>query len=446
MSVGGWGRALRILAQQHRPSHGRGRRISSHSRSNDDVREAVDAVVRLANDRKVSVAEVWGAYDRLRMRRLVQYLPFEAWEELLKTCQRATDPNVGPAANGPAASSSAAAKTRRFPVRSREGEPSAFAREFAGRSAQFWTAAMARRRALLMLGDMQGAARTKHYNIVLDVVSRDSAASADDLAALHSDMRMRGVGEDTVTFNTLLNGCRRLHAWQRFGDTAAHMRERDAWGVTLMDATTWGTLVQGHADNADWPAVDRCLAEIEAAATAERPAFAHTTQLWATVVSAYAARGMVAQMLAARATAQRLGLVLNAHVFSPVFAALHRWRRRLARAGRSTRPAVEAALAEVGAMRAAAARPNVVMLTSIVLTVGLGGGAPSATQAALCEELMACADDADAHAALLNVAGQAGGRDDVRALWAQMGAAAAPPVGPLVTPRTLAAYINALAA
>ncbi|KAJ2002537.1 hypothetical protein GGI04_003298, partial [Coemansia thaxteri] len=215
---------------------------------------------------------------------------------------------------------------------------------YAGR---FWTRTMAKRRALMILDDMwrcfcPGSAQgcighqpenrseapsmgdaahignsfsawrpiTFHYNVVFDVICRDTSSSVDELIHLHRDMRLHSVPEDAVTFNTLLNGCRRLGAWGYFREVEEQISQRDEWGITRMDATTWGTLIQGYKQCLDWESVDRCVALATKACAAWDPTNSRergathgirpTTELWSTIVNIYAARDMIPQMLASR--------------------------------------------------------------------------------------------------------------------------------------------------
>ncbi|KAJ2856112.1 hypothetical protein J3B02_001790 [Coemansia erecta] len=337
---------------------------------------------------------------------------------------------------------------------------------------------------------------TTHYNIVLDVICRDQSSDVAELAAIHRKMRSCGIREDTVTFNTLLNGCRMLRAWDYFGEVEAHMIKRSEWGVTRMDATTWGTLLQGYIECRDWVSVDRCIFQIKkvseqwhsatrlqkdadsttttttAAAASDifalkredgvDQAFVPTTQLWATLVNAYAMRDMVDQMIDARKTMTRLGIQLNAHVFGPVFAALHRMRKSLVSKQSDPWPAIALALDEFSLMRASNIAPNPVILTNVLLTIGLGQESADISAdnrmaqklAQISEEtgkelegLMSQARDPDVYAALLNVGAKARNHSEIRALWqtlvleTRLSSQELPPV---LTSRTLAAYINAL--
>ncbi|KAJ1719800.1 hypothetical protein LPJ53_005494 [Coemansia erecta] len=494
---------------------GRGRLLAGDGRE-DEIKESINELMRLLGERRVNIGEVWSCYDRLKIRNMVEFMPYEAWALLLKTCQWA-------AATAPASAAAGVTKAKAKKISKQSGyrrkealfplrdvEVSAFAREFAGRStAPYWTRSMSKRRALMFLGDMlrnsgdgqplpsgkqEGGTDldeddsstpspwqhpgTLHYNIVLDVVCRDQSTSASELARIHMNMRLHGVQEDTVTFNTLLNGCRLLGSWKHFSDIESHMLQRDRWGVTHMDATTWGTLIQGYLECEDWKAVDRCIDHVARASEqwhAGRSgddgqgshAFVPTTYLWSIVVNSYAVRDMVAQMLDARRTMDRLGIEANAHVFGTIFAALHQMRKSLATRGSDTWPAIAPTLEEYDAMRAAGIKANATMLTNIILTAGLGrGGAGSSSSdssgdprmaqklaqvsqgtAAELEGLMVKARDPDVYAALLNVSGKAGASDEVSALWktlvseAQLADSNAPPV---LTSRTLAAYMNAL--
>ncbi|KAJ2778854.1 hypothetical protein GGI15_004053 [Coemansia interrupta] len=464
---------------------GRGRHLA-RDRHEDEIKESINELMRLLGERRVNIGEVWSCYDRLKIRKMAEYMPYEAWALLLKTCQwaAATAPaSIATRARAKRISKQSGYKRKEplFPLR--DVETSAFAREFAGRStAPYWTRSMAKRRALMFLGDMlrnsgdgqslpyarqedvadfdEGDSDmpspwkhpgTLHYNIVLDVVCRDHSTSADELARIHMNMRLHGVQEDTVTFNTLLNGCRLLGSWKHFSDIESHMMQRDKWG--------------------DWSAVDRCVDHVAKASElwyARRNAddgqgsraFVPTTYLWSIVVNSYAARGMVIQMLDARKAMDRLGIEANAHVFGTVFAALHQMRKSLATKGSDTWAAIAPTLEEYDAMRASGVKANATMLTNIILTAGLNRsssrGDPRMAQklaqisqstAAELEDLMVRARDPDVYAALLNVSGKAGAPDEVNALWktlvneSQLTASNAPPV---LTSRTLAAYMNAL--
>ncbi|KAJ2777180.1 hypothetical protein H4R18_005284 [Coemansia javaensis] len=319
---------------------------------------------------------------------------------------------------------------------------------------------------------------SRHYNIVLDVIGRDTASPLDELASIHRSMRMHGIQEDTVTFNTLLNACRLRGAWGHFRETEAQVRKRDEWGVTRMDVTTWCTLIQGYRECQDWAAVDRCVAEVTAAcrrwhrAQAEgaspppRGCVEPTAELWGAIINVYAARDMVPQMIASRQVMAGFGLPMTPHTFAPIFAALHRWRRALARAKEDAWPAISLALDELGTMRRSQAPPNAVILTNLALTVGLANrhadpahmrdGRDERVRAKLAEvggkvtaeleSMLARSRDPNVYAALLNLGGRAGDLDAVHAVWrALMSEAQSGHARPLLTPLTLAAFMNALA-
>ncbi|KAJ1864101.1 hypothetical protein LPJ73_000355 [Coemansia sp. RSA 2703] len=442
---------------------------------------------------------------------MIEFMPYEAWALLLKTCQWAAATAPVSATKGRAKRMSPRPSYKKrdalFPLR--DVEISAFAREFAGRfTTPYWTRSMSKRRALMFLGDMQRNSgdrltlpsdkqqeasgldgedpsmtspwlrpSTLHYNIVLDVICRDQSTSAEELARIHMDMRLHGVQEDTVTFNTLLNGCRLLGSWKHFVDIESHMLQRDRWGVTHMDATTWGTLIQGYLECEDWDAVDRCIDYVTKASELwhgqqgdsgdQTPrAFVPTTYLWSIIVNSYAVRGMVTQMLGARKTMNHLGIDANAHVFGTIFAALRQMRKSLAARGCDTWTATASTLEEYDAMRASGVKANATMLTNIILIAGLNQYSADSSDsskrdprmsqklaqisqdtAAELEDLMIKARDPDVYAALLNVSGKTGNTSEVNALWktlvteTQLADSSAPHV---LTSRTLAAYMNAL--
>ncbi|KAJ1812807.1 hypothetical protein LPJ75_003464, partial [Coemansia sp. RSA 2598] len=473
-----------------------------------EVRETIESLVRLLGEKRVNVAEVWSCYDKLKIRRMLLYLPYEVWAQVLKTCQWAASSKSRPGEKGKSKK-----KEQLFPIR--ESRVSEFSKDFSEKHSLFWTRSISKRRALMVLGDMHrvsygnaletdddtapdgytGAVSAKslalpwkpttvHYNIVLDVICRDQSSQVGELAEVHKRMRSYGVREDTVTFNTLLNGCRMLRAWDYFGEIETHMVRRSEWGVTRMDATTWGTLLQGYIECRDWVSVDRCIDHVKSAseqwhATAQPQkgaaalgresdagqAFAPTTQLWATLVNAYAMRDMVDQMIDARKTMGRLGIRLNAHVFGPIFAALHRMRKLLTDRQCDAWPAVVLALDEFSAMRASEIAPNPVILTNILLTIGLGLG-PGQRRAGIAdarmsqklaqtneetarelEGLVNKARDPDAYAALLNVGAKTRNYSEIRALWKTLvleTRLSDRDALPVLTSRTLAAYMNAL--
>ncbi|KAJ2228036.1 hypothetical protein IWW45_006774, partial [Coemansia sp. RSA 485] len=468
-----------------------------------EVWATIESLTRLLGQKRVDVAEVWSCYDRLKIRRMLLYLPYEAWAQILKTCQWATSTKAGPDDKG-----KSKRKEPLFPIR--ESRISKFSKEFSDRNSLFWTRSMSKRRALMILSDMhrvcygkiletddmpfdgqENAHVTKqtaqpwkpsaiHYNIVLDVICRDKGSDVAELAAVHQRMRSCGVREDTVTFNTLLNGCRALGAWDHFREIEAHMLKRSEWGVTRMDATTWGTLLQGYIECRDWASVDRCISRVKtvseqwciatlplkggAGAEQEGAAcqqFVPTTQLWATVINAYAMRDMIGQMIEARMAMSRLGIRLNAHVFGPIFAALHRMRKSLVGKQRDPWPAAALALDEFAVLRANNAAVNPVILTNVLLTIGLGRECADVSDPRMAqklaqtneetskelESLVSKARDPNVYAALLNINAKTRNYSDIRALWqtlvleTRLSSQDAPPV---LTPRTLAAYMNAL--
>ncbi|KAJ2438184.1 hypothetical protein GGF42_008380, partial [Coemansia sp. RSA 2424] len=404
------------------------------------------------------------------------------WAGLLKACQQAPPPASSAWQARPG---SALAMRRGDARRRRSGRPEGGGGGVAGHA---WTRAMAKRRALMLLGDMwrssgaeAAAPAAFHYNVVFDVICRDPAAAAEELLRLHRDMRLHGVQEDCVTFNTLLNGCRRLGAWGFFREIDDQVRRRDAWGITRMDAATWGTLVQGYRQCQDWRSVDQCVALASQACRAwgqpggrgVRP----TAELWSIIVNAYAARDMVPQMLAARRAMTGLGLAANAFTFGPVFAALHRMRRRLVRDRRDAWPAISHALREFEAMRSAGVAPNASILTNVVLTVGLNNphaGEPAQSTDSMddqaqsvdtaqstdsirsaiasiggsvareLEQLLTRAHDPNIYATLLNVGARTGSYSDIQEVWQTLLAEAPHAPDALLTSLTLAAYMNAL--
>ncbi|KAJ1935814.1 hypothetical protein FBU59_005264, partial [Linderina macrospora] len=153
------------------------------------------------------------------------------------------------------------------------------------------------------------------------------------------------------------------------------MRKRHDWGVTRMDATTWGTLIQGYRERKDWESVDKCVSLATKACHDWRKdpktGIEPTVKLWTTIVSIYAQRDMVPQMIGARRVMTVLGLEISSWAFATVFAALHRMRRSLARNRKDTWPAVEFAVQEFEAMRDGGVLPNATVLTNVILTIGL---------------------------------------------------------------------------
>ncbi|KAJ2821851.1 hypothetical protein FBU31_004773, partial [Coemansia sp. 'formosensis'] len=307
---------------------------------------------------------------------------------------------------------------------------------------------------------------TFHYNVVFDVICRDSSSSVDELLWLHREMRMHSVQEDAVTFNTLLNGCRRLGAWGFFREIEEQVNRRDEWGITRMDATTWGTLIQGYRQCQDWESVDRCVAQATKACRAWSQAGAArgvqpTTELWSIIVNIYAARDMIPQMVASRNVMSGLGLTMNVYTFGPVFAALHRLRKRLVRDRRDTWPAISHALSEFEAMRSAGVLPNASILTNMILTVGLNNpyalsDATNPLRARILdiggsvaqelEQILAQAQDPNIYATLLNVGARTTNYDVIKDIWQTLLAESSQTHRQLLTCLTLSAYMNALIA
>ncbi|KAJ2412805.1 hypothetical protein GGI10_003463 [Coemansia sp. RSA 2530] len=361
--------------------------------------------------------------------------------------------------------------------------------EALGSVGQPWSRTMAKRRALMLLGDMwrcfspesaQGGfggdkstvwrPSTFHYNVVFDVICRDPSSSVDELLWLHRDMRQHSVQEDAVTFNTLLNGCRRLGAWGFFREIEEQIGRRDEWGITRMDATTWGTLIQGYRQCQDWESVDRCVAQATKACRLWSQAGAArgvkpTTELWSIIVNAYASRDMVPQMLASRNVMSGLGLTMNVYTFGPVFAALHRLRKRLVRDRQDAWPAISHALHEFEAMRSAGISPNASILTNMILTVGLNNpyahsddmhsDSESSMRAKISsiggsvaqelEQILARARDPNIYATLLNISARTSNYGEIQEIWQTLLAESAQtPHQPLLTCLTLSAYMNAL--
>ncbi|KAJ2085506.1 hypothetical protein IW138_006289 [Coemansia sp. RSA 986] len=219
-----------------------------------------------------------------------------------------------------------------------------------------------------------------HYNIVLDAINHDPASKIDEMLQLHRDMKARGIREDAVTFNTILNGCRRLRDWASFVDVKNQMIERDRCGITRMDAHSWSTLIQGYKELKDWVSVDRYITQATSAChewftaqeerRAEDQGIRPTVQLWCTIISTYVDRNMVPQMLAARRIMSGLGLRASTYVFGPIFAALHKARQIAVRKGRDVTPVQRLALSEYEAMQDEGVEPNEVILTNLMLTIG----------------------------------------------------------------------------
>ncbi|KAJ2320622.1 hypothetical protein GGI00_006202, partial [Coemansia sp. RSA 2681] len=256
-------RQCRLWPRLHAALHTSAARLSGQQELRDaEITRAVSQLAALLEDGAASAAEIWAKYDQLKIRRIVAFIPFEMWAGLLKACQQAPPPASSAWQARPG---SALAMRRGDGGRRRSGRPEGGGG--GGGAGHAWTRAMAKRRALMLLGDMwrssgaeAAAPAAFHYNVVFDVICRDPAAAAEELLRLHRDMRLHGVQEDCVTFNTLLNGCRRLGAWGFFREIDDQVRRRDAWGITRMDAATWGTLIQGYRQCQDWRSVDQCVA------------------------------------------------------------------------------------------------------------------------------------------------------------------------------------------
>ncbi|KAI8318429.1 hypothetical protein GQ54DRAFT_307014 [Martensiomyces pterosporus] len=316
-----------------------------------------------------------------------------------------------------------------------------------------------------------------HYNIALDVICRDPSSTVDELISLHRDMRLHSIQEDAVTFNTLLNGCRRIHAWKYFRVIDQQLRKRDEWGVTRMDATTWGTLIQGYKECMDWSAVDSCVAQASAASHewhksqgAPGPgthAVKPTAELWSTIVNVYAVRDMVPQMIASRQVMHALDLPMSLYTFAPMFAALHRFRKHLIRDQKDAWPAITLALEELEAMRQCGVTPNATVLTNVMLTLALENPYGANNQAedgsrgqcdkvssvggSIARELEAMlvrARDPNIYAALFNTNGRARSLDDVKSIWQTLETESQfthdDSAQPLLSSLTLAAYMHAL--
>ncbi|KAJ2740999.1 hypothetical protein GGI20_005490 [Coemansia sp. BCRC 34301] len=453
-----------------------------------EITQAVSQLMALIGSGEASAPEIWAKYDQLKIRRIVAFAPFEMWAGLIMACQQAPTQDPRPSSRSPKARSKSIAHSggtgkRRSGKAERESlfpllRPSC---DKAGEEGDTWTRTMAKRRALMLLGDMWRCSRadtaqnsgfangalfsgwrpsTFHYNVVFDVICRDSSSSVDELLLLHRDMRLHSVQEDAVTFSTLLNGCRRLGAWGYFREIDEQVRRRDEWGITRMDATTWGTLIQGYKQCQDWSSVDQCVALASEACRVWGKPGGHgvrpTTELWSIIVNTYATRDMVPQMIASRRVMSGFGLETNVYTFGPVFAALHRLRRRLVRDRSDAWPAITQALSEFEAMRSAGVAPNASILTNVVLTIGLNNPYASsdsvhATVSSIggsvareLEQLLARAQDPNIYATLLNVGARAGSYSDIQEVWQTLLVEAAHAPDALLTNLTLAAYLNAL--
>ncbi|KAJ2618823.1 hypothetical protein GGI26_006324 [Coemansia sp. RSA 1358] len=400
---------------------------------------------------------------------------------------------------------------------------SGFVKSFMGKEqSAVWTRHMAKRRALMFLSDMWRYSGTiqpvdsrgyllsdtaahldhedlirrnkkysawrpseHHYNIVFDVIGRDPSSKIEEIMALHGDMRARSVKEDTVTFNTILNACRQLGHWMYFIDIEQQMKERDEWGVTRMNARSWGTLIQGYKECKDWESVDKCISQATSACrvwykaetdgkTPKKRGVEPTSQLWCTIISVYAARNMISQMLAARRIMSGFGLRMSAYVFGPIFSALHKARRLKLRDGKDIWPVIRIALSEYEAMVGAGVEPNPTMLTNLMLTIGfddseLAANAVDATEieersrerkqksavsnlvSQRLESILVRAHNPNIYAALISIAGRTKKADEVQALWKTLIAEAQLPRAgssgqhrQILSSLTLAAYMNAL--
>ncbi|KAJ2847562.1 hypothetical protein IWW36_003797 [Coemansia brasiliensis] len=177
---------------------------------------------------------------------------------------------------------------------------------------------------------------------------------------------------------------------------------------------------------------------------------------------------MVPQMIAARRIMQGLGLLMDAYTFAPIFGALHRMRRSLARQKKDTWPAIELALSEYETMCGCSVRLNETMLTNLALTVGLGNRflnnghgqnkpdervldrirAIDSKFARELEAMLTHTHDPHTFAALLNLGGKSGAFDDIQAVWSALisetNFSRIESTQPLLTSLTLAAYMNAL--
>ncbi|KAJ2521192.1 hypothetical protein GGI11_002082, partial [Coemansia sp. RSA 2049] len=424
-----------------------------------------------------------------------------------------------------------------FPLRQRQtvGLQSPFAKEFVGAEQYTWTRHTSKRRALMILSDMWRYSGTiqpvdergqiaidkttadidgkrafhrsdhysswrpsaYHYNVVLDVINHDPTSTIDEMVQLYRDMKARGVREDTITLNTILNGCRRLGDWASFISVEKQMRRLDEAGVTRMDAHSWSTLIQGYKEMRDWKSVDRYTAratsachewfsaqrkkgaEHEEEAEAEGSGIKPTVQLWSTIIATYADRNMVPQMLVARRVMSGLGLRATAYVYGPVFAALHKARQTLVRKGRDPVPAMRLALSEYEAMQSEGVEPNEVILTNIMLTIGFGSKSQSQSEGTgdnretpderqnrtavlsqimqRLESILVQAHNPQIYAALISIAGRARRVDEVQYFWRTLTTEARlPRVGRkkgaqnqnqnqnLVNSLTLASYMGAL--
>ncbi|KAJ2441003.1 hypothetical protein IWW46_003710, partial [Coemansia sp. RSA 2440] len=476
-----------------------------------DISRLVAELVEQLDDRSANVPGVWAKYDQLKIRRVLLYIPYESWLALLKTCQRIPTSEQKLSRHSGFSTDTPA---QRANFSRRDDGSTAIFDELDSTKHSKWTRGLSKRRALLFLGDMwrySGMTRPSirrsepdgcvldsrlpgsgiiassvhsiwrptayHYNIALDAVGRDNKSAIDELILLHRDMRSHSIREDTITFNTLLNGCRRLGAWAYFREVEAQMRKRDRWGITRMDVTSWATLIQGYRECKDWEAVDRCVAEATSSCRewyksqsedgAER-GIKPSTELWSAIVSIYAVRDMVSQAVASRRIMQGFDLSMNAYTFAPIFAALHRMRRSLVRQKKDAWQAIELALDEYEEMRKSNVTPNATILTNLALTIGLNntfadtscaqGGQDERVLARLrdvdstvareLEAMLSRSHDPHTYAVLLNLGGRSGAVDDVRAVWSslinEMKFSWTVAKQPLLNSLTFSAYMNAL--
>lgn len=431
-------------------------KIREYQTDSREIETAVDNLEQALNDPVANAPKIWANYDQIKIRRMLSFIPFEMWASLLKSCQG-----------------------RYF---------------LAEELISGWTPSMAKRRALMFLSDMwrysgccDDAPDTKsiypygesteskhheqssfysiwrpatyHYNIVFDVICKDPLSLINEIISLHRDMKLRSIQEDSTTFNTLLNGCRQLKSWEYFREVEEQIRQRDEWGITRIDATTWGTLIQGYKECRDWESADRCIDQAIAFCK-DNGGTKTTTGLWSIIISVYAARNMLKQMIVARKTMNGLDVPMNAFTFGPIFAALRRLRKMLLRQRKDTWPAVSLALDEYEAMRRADVLPSSVTLTNIILTIGLpnpyaqnniderlhnkiqhiGGRIARELEAAL-----ASGRDPNIYAALFNVSGKEGSIDDIQALWKKLLAESeGQEHNSSLNCLTLASYMNAL--
>ncbi|KAI9500766.1 hypothetical protein BX070DRAFT_57751 [Coemansia spiralis] len=399
------------------------------AKEKDVEQAVADLTRALGRIKAEGVLAIWAKYDQLKIQRMLSFIPYESWLALLVTCQQAPpkrqrllktrsrerqsavhlsmsmskdDERGGPVDD------SRIGRPRTHPLfplqqNDRASLQSGFVKSFMGKEqSAVWTRHMAKRRALMFLSDMWRYSGTiqpvdscgyllsdtaahldhedlirrnkkysawrpseHHYNIVFDVIGRDPSSKIEEIMALHGDMRARSVKEDTVTFNTILNACRQLGHWMYFIDIEQQMKERDEWGVTRMNARSWGTLIQGYKECKDWESVDKCISQATSACrvwykaetdgkTPKKRGVEPTSQLWCTIISVYAARNMISQMLAARRIMSGFGLRMSAYVFGPIFSALHKARRLKLRDGKDIWPVIRIALSEYEAMVGAA--------------------------------------------------------------------------------------------